>query len=325
MTSKSFLLRLAGIVVSISALAVAVNVTIDLYGLFRGGHGATLKVYGDERNCKYLFSYRYIPENFDGLMLGSSVSDNIPTRSIAGVRVYNASLNGGDVTEAETLGLNALSHGHFKLVILSLHRYLMRDAGQKTNFMVPLRYWGAFGSTQLYAASLGLLLDRQGIRHSAFDPYGVQSYGGSEANIRTDIESFAEKLRSGNREGWLFDIHPQAYADLQDLVRAVHKHGTPLAVFYPPMPSALIDANQQQLSDFTSAIRHAFGAEDLFIDFTAPDYRWFNDDYANFHDGAHMSDDGAKRLAGELDRVISVGLAGRLAGIPSGPPLSGSR
>jgi hypothetical protein len=322
-TSKTFLLRLAAIVFGISAVAVAGNVSLDLYGLFRSGHGPTLKVYGDERNCKYLFSYRYIPENFDGLMLGSSVSDNIPTRSIAGLRVYNASLNGGDVTEAETLGVNALAHGHFKLVILALHRYLMRDAGHKTNFMVPQRYWGAFGSTQLYAASLSRLLDRQGIKPGAFDEYGVQSYGPAAANIRGNVESFAAKLRSGDREGWMFDINPQAYADLQELVRAIHKQGVPFAVFYPPMPSGLIDATQQQLASFNAAIGRAFGPGDLVIDFTAPEYHWFSDDYANFHDGVHLSDTGAKRLAGELDRAISAGFAGRLVGTALRRPADG--
>jgi len=196
----------------------------------------------------------------------------------------------------------------------------MRDAGHKTNFMIPQRYWGALGSTQLYAASLSRLLDRQGIKRAGFDEYGVQSYGPPAANIRGDVESFAARLRSGDREGWMFDINPQAYADLQELVRAVHKQGVPFVVFYPPMPSALIDANEHQLADFIAAIRRAFGAGDLFIDFTAPEYRWFNDDYGNFRDTAHMSDTGAKRLAGELDRAISAGFAGRLLGSAAGQP-----
>jgi hypothetical protein len=321
-TSKAFLLRLAVLVIGIAALAVASNVAIDLYGLFRSGYGPNLKVYGEERNCKYLFSYRYIPENFDGLMLGSSVSDNIPTRRIAGLRIYNASLNGGDVTEAETLGINALNHGHYKLLILSLHRYLMRDAGQKTNFMMPARYWGALGSTQLYAASLNFLLDREGIKKTTpFDAYGAQSYGPSLPDIRSNVADFAAQLRAGHRDGWMFDIHPQALIDLQELVKIVHQHHVPLAVFYPPMPAALIDANEQQLANFKNAIQRAFTPEDLFIDFTAPEYRWYNEDFDNFHDGAHMSDSGAARLAGELDRVISAGFAGRLAATSFGQSL----
>lgn len=325
MTSKTFLLRLLLIVLGITALTISINIRTDLYGLFRSGRGPYLKVYGEERNCKYLFSFRYIPENFDALMLGSSVSDNIPVRTVAGLRVYNASLNGGNMTEAKDLGINALRRGHFKLVILSLHRYLMQNPGQKTNFMIPARYWGALGSIQLFTASLGRLLDQAGIKRSAFDSYGAQSYGPSSPSVRDEIERFASQLRHGERNGWRFDVDPRAYLDLQELTQTVHQRGALFVGFYPPMPTAIQESTTRPLADFEATVLRAFGPEDVFIDFNRPDYRFISDENTNYREAAHLSDAGGRAVAAELDRVITAVLAQRRGGMVPAPLIPGGQ
>ena len=304
MTSKAFLLRLAAIVVVVTAGAVSLNVWLDLYGLFRGGRGRNLKVYGEERNCKYLFSYRYLPENFDALMLGSSVSDNIPVKTVGGLRIYNASLNGGVITEAKNLGTIALRRGHFRLLLLSLHRYMMESAGEKTNFMVPQRYWGALGSMQLYTASFSYLMDRAGIRHCAFDSNGAQAYGPSTPKTRRDIAKIADQFAAGQGY-WKFSVNPKAFQDLKDLIGVAHERGAIFVAFTPPMPTPMQKATSHALAEFDNEVRKAFGADDVFIDMNQPAYYSISDDYDNFREAAHLSDRGAQLVADELDRTVA--------------------
>jgi hypothetical protein len=310
-TSRRFLTNLFCIVLAVAAVLVVVNVRIDLYGLFRSNHGRDLKVYGEERNCKYLFSYRYLPENFDALMLGSSVSDNIPVRTLAGLRTYNASLNGGVMAEARNLGTNALRRGHFKLVALSIHRYMMQTAGEKTNFMIPQRYWGAFGSMQLYSATFAYFLDREHIRSSAFDSNGAQSYGPATATTHAKVDRDAADYRKGASGRWQFRIDPQAYRDLQELVRVVHERHAVLLAFTPPMPTVMQEATSKELAAFDALLHPAFSAGDVFVDFNQPKYHYISDDYGNFREAAHLSDTGARIFANALDGLASEVIASR--------------
>ncbi len=311
MTSRGFLWRLLAAIALLVGVAVGLNVWMDLYGLFRNAAGRSLKVYGEERNCKYLFTYRYLPENFDALMLGSSVSENIPVDRLAGLRTYNLSLSGGVMTEAAKLGTNALQRGHFKVLLLSLHRYMLESAEEKTNFMVPERYWGAFGSMQLYTASFAYLLDRAGIRRSPFDEYGVQLYGLATPTTQSEIVRDAAAFHSGQSGRWSFKINPRAYHALEELIHAAHEHNVPFVAFTPPMPTILQEATAKRLADFDSAVAAAFGPQDVFIEFNRPEYRFLSDDFANFREGAHLSDPGARKLAGELDTLLRGILARR--------------
>ena len=71
MTSKQFLLRYITITLSFILLIVFINYYIDIYGLFRGKKERT--IYINERTTKNLLSMRYVPENFEGIIIGPSL------------------------------------------------------------------------------------------------------------------------------------------------------------------------------------------------------------------------------------------------------------
>jgi len=71
-------------------LIASINYYIDIYGLFRGKKER--KVYINERTSKYLFSMRYIPENYEGVIAGPSLSDNLNPDAIKAYKIYNASI-----------------------------------------------------------------------------------------------------------------------------------------------------------------------------------------------------------------------------------------
>ena len=105
------------------------NYRINIYGVFGNTAGKKLVVYDNERTTKYLFSYNYIPGNFDGLLVGTSISDeNWDTSHIAGMRVYNASINGGNISEEDLLLSNVLRRGHPRLIMFVIHPYLTESS-----------------------------------------------------------------------------------------------------------------------------------------------------------------------------------------------------
>ncbi|HRD43384.1 MAG TPA: hypothetical protein PLN30_06505, partial [Ferruginibacter sp.] len=129
MTSKNFLLKYSLIMALLVSIIVGINYSIDIYGLFRGKKER--KVYINERTSKYLFSMRYIPENYEGIIAGPSLSDNLNPDQLKGYKIYNASIMGINVTEMNYLLNNIIDKGHLKFAIICLGRYLTKDHGRK--------------------------------------------------------------------------------------------------------------------------------------------------------------------------------------------------
>src|ERR1700677_3795766 len=92
---------------------------LDVYGILRDPHGRRLATSGlhipttDDRISKYMLNQRYVPSNFDGLLIGSSTTGNWNPDLIHGYRVYNESLAAGNAAEEKTLVDQALPNGHF--------------------------------------------------------------------------------------------------------------------------------------------------------------------------------------------------------------------
>jgi hypothetical protein len=122
------------------------NYYIDIFGLFRGT--GNRKVYINERTSKYLYSYRYIPENYDAVLI-DYLFLRILTPNLLRLNVYNASIMSANITELNLLMENILSKGKMKAVIICLDPYITKDHGRKTSTMIPQEYWGALGSTNL--------------------------------------------------------------------------------------------------------------------------------------------------------------------------------
>src|SRR5258708_1315500 len=103
MRTGPWLLMTLGSVVVVAASVVALNVSLDIYGIFRDPHGRQLPVYGDERIAKYLLCDSYVPANFNALLVGSSVTANWKSGLIRTLRVYNTSVNGGNIVEEKAM------------------------------------------------------------------------------------------------------------------------------------------------------------------------------------------------------------------------------
>jgi len=148
MTFKKYFYGTIGVSLCIIISIIAFNIYMNEYGLFGNAKGKSIKIWHDERTSKYLLSYNYIPANFEGILIGPSVSVNLNTKKINDFKIYNASLNGGNISELKYIADNIIQRGNLKFIIICLYPYMTKDHGRKTSSIDPREYWGSLGSKQ---------------------------------------------------------------------------------------------------------------------------------------------------------------------------------
>ena len=130
------LTTLSTILIATAAIA-ALNMVVDIYGLYRPSRGRRLPIFGDDRVAKYLLSMRYVPENFNALLAGGSVSANWDITAIQGLRVYNGSLDGGNIVEEKALIEAALERPGVSVILLLVNPALTYSHEFQTVEMKP--------------------------------------------------------------------------------------------------------------------------------------------------------------------------------------------
>src|SRR5690349_5208110 len=103
MNTRKWLFTTITLTAAVVACCAAINATLDPWGILRDPTGRRLPGYGEDRLAKYLLNTRYVPANFDSLLIGPSVSGNWPVAGIKGLSIYNESLSGGDIAELKSL------------------------------------------------------------------------------------------------------------------------------------------------------------------------------------------------------------------------------
>ena len=305
MSSKQFLLLVAIGLLLAAVLTIAFNTYMDIFALFRPVQGRTISIYGEERIAKYLHSFRYIPEAFDGVLLGSSVSENMDVKNFAGYRLYNASIDGGNVVDLQPIVDNIYRKRDLSLTLICVHRYLTKDHDRKTDFMMPRQYWGALGSPQLLTAYISSAAARRGVVQNLYDDAGTLHFGGdtSVKTAREKIDQTVIDINQGKAAVGNYYIDPVALADLNEVIEIARHHSKRLVIFYPPTPAPVLAACATQYSHYRDTINGLTQPGDIVVDFNGPDYEKFRSDYANFIDGVHLSSTGAKAVMAELSKI----------------------
>jgi len=189
----------------LAAAVVSANVAVDIYGLFRDPTQRSLRPYGDERLAKYLLSLRYVPANFDGALIGTSVSANWPTGNMQSSRLYNESLEGGNIVEEKAILEQLLVCPRIRAAILIVHPWLTATHDMKTVELAPREVWGALGSKHLFDAYKNVVDIRLGREPQLFDGAGTETFGEGTKKLN-------EHLRAMMWPGAEFDIDPIALA-----------------------------------------------------------------------------------------------------------------
>ncbi|MDD2620660.1 MAG: hypothetical protein PHC92_08350 [Syntrophomonadaceae bacterium] len=303
MTSKLFFCL--GICISAALLLAFVlfNYVRNDYGLF-GNCNEPLKIYGkQERLPKYLFSYRYIPENFEGIIVGPSLSDNLDPSLIEEYKIYNASIYGGNATELRLIVENALEHnGRLKFLILCLDPYFTKDCGKKTSHIDPREYRGSLGSVDTIRLYINQVMVKTGFTPDYYNEYGCFDFtlGKANSDARSYIKDAAQKPSSRQK----IEINPGAFDDIGQIVTLAHQKELQVFAFYFPRPHELYLLRQEHYLDYQNKMNSLFSPGDLVWDFNSEEYRNFSDNYRNYSDEAHLSKQGATVLLREIKKKL---------------------
>ena len=307
MAFKRFFIRALLITAAIVAVCVAIFVALDEFGLFRSANGRMIGIYTSERTAKYFLSMRYVPENFDAILVGPSLSDQVDTQGISAYRMYNLSLLGGNAVELNILVQNVLKRKPPKAVIICLDPFIVRSSGLYDARMTPRIRWTALGSTFMIEYYVKKIKKQLSGKKELFE---YTEYGAATIN-ELPKEIVAKLIADGaaayRKEQAPFTIDQRALEGLADLVSSARRSGARIYAYYYPHPEPIYEALHDQHASFKQLVAPLFRPEDQFIDFGASRYKAFRENPANYVDAAHISRQGAAFLASELNNMLSQG------------------
>jgi hypothetical protein len=296
-TSKQWLTHSLLLTVVLAAMVLGLNYRINAFGVFGNVRGKACSTYlKEDREAKYLFSFNYIPANFDGVLVGSSISANWDTRRLQLARTYNLSIEGANISEEKILAENVFAREKVRLVLFCVYPYMVTSHGRKTAYMQPHDYSIALGSTLLLQEYLNRILARMGRRNVVDDEFGVRSQSGRERHldpVKTDY-------RLSHREEIVLD--ETAVAEYAALLEEARAHGAYIVGFIPPHYSGVW--NGADYSAFVARMKALFRPDEKIIDFNEAEYEQFRNNRDNFYDGVHISSVGADFLASELNSQL---------------------
>jgi hypothetical protein len=303
-SSKKWLVLFSVILMGVTTSLVTANYFIDYYGLFRDVEGKKLMPYDNFRLAKYLYSYNYIPVNYDGLLIGSSASMNLDSSKIVNRNVYNLSLDGANISEQKLIADMVMSKGQFSLVVFTIHPYMTKDFGPKTPYMVPREYYGALGNIQLLKEYFHWAAARLDLYHNKYkvDENGVFDYELSYTmfSFQSDPGPF-DKAPS-------YIVDERALDEYKQLVHAARSHGAKLVGLIPPIYSEAYIAHKGYYDNYHKLISDLFLPHERIINFNLPLYSKYTDDASNFYGSVHLSPKGAEifslELASQIDGLL---------------------
>ena len=273
---RTWLLTTLLLALIISAAFVGLNVKLDLLGL----HGRNdVRVETLQRFSVYLMSYRFIPNHFDGLLLGNSQGAAYDTSTIHKYRIFNAAMRGASMTEERIVAEEVLKRGHLNCVIIILNPTMTAPHSEKSAYMTPHDYWSSYGSLQTLMIDYPTLRDRLG--HHVLITYN--DYGRTLFPVRMDPGNF----ETFTAEQLSFD--PAEVNDLVSLLAELHAKHTKVFFLFGPMYQPQFDAQKDNLLAWRSKVASFFAPQDTFIRLPPDVERSLQAKRENFPDYAHMT------------------------------------
>jgi hypothetical protein len=279
------------------------NFFMNEYGLFGDVRGKRIKIYGNERTSKYLLSFNYIPLNFDGLLIGSSVSDNFDTKNFIGSRIYNASINGATVNELKILVENILAKGSLKCVVISLYPNMTKRDGKRTSRMVLNEYWGSLGSISTLDFYRRKFLIRNGMLYDYFDEYGRYNYNLRKAG--RDSKMLIRQSAASIKDNEIININDRAYIGLDTLLKRLRSKGTIIFAFYHPIPQYYFVLYEKNFRSYQKKINALFDPTDVLWDYNTGEFVDFRKDHTNYCDEIHLSQKGIDFITRHINTKLS--------------------
>jgi hypothetical protein len=293
MNARRWLLLTASSVLLTAGACATVAWIIDPYGLLRDPTGRKLGIYFAERKAKLLMSKRYVPANFDGLIIGPSSSANWDIDRLGDVRMYNESLDGANAAEEQLVVNQALARGRYRLAIFILHPILTSNHDVKEG-LDHTRATESLGSIHLFVNELAHVLLAAHVRFGTSDaaPDGQLIFS-TPRNLQP-VPFTSEVLR----------IDLVALAQYRDLIRSFQSRGTRIVYVIPPIYEPCYALDRQALTAYLQEVAPKLPPAQI-IDFNVPEYDSFRSSAEYFIDCVHLEPQGAARVAEFLKSAIT--------------------
>ena len=271
MSGRSWLATTLGFVALVVGLNLLLAWRMDIFGLLRNPKGRQLSNSRHERKAKYLLNFKYVPENFDALVIGASSQANWRLDGLSKYHFYNESMLGADGTEERMLVEKALETGNFKLALVGISRGVT-DRSDLQDGLDQVDPQEALGSFYSYVMMLDRLHDHLLHRPSGFYPDGSWEFPPHKL----------EPIDPSKRYK-VTRMDPVAVNNYRTLINELVAHNIRIIYVISPHYGLDIDGSRQILAQYA----HDF----LEIMPPAPVIDFNDDRYASLRNGDNMMDE----------------------------------
>ncbi len=292
MTSRRWLISLLAIVLSGIALCAAAAYFIDPYGLLRNSSGRALSIFFAERKAKFLMSKRYVPSNFQGLLIGPSSSANWDLSVVAGARMFNESIDGANAHEEKILVDQALPRGNYRLAVVILHPIMTASHDVKEG-LDTASSTEAVGSIHLFVHETCLALKAA---HLGF----IKSSASTNGQLVFDTP---RRLQPEAIKPAYLRLDPVALGQFRQMIESLQTQGVRVVYVIPPFYQPCYAVNERDMRNYLATIQPLIPSAPL-IDFNSAEFDAFRNDPDNFIDCFHLEPRGAETIAGVLRQRI---------------------
>jgi hypothetical protein len=296
MTSRLWILLTFATIITLAGVSAAICFAVDPYGLWRDPTGRKLTAFDFERKAKFFLSRRYVPANFEGLIVGSSCSANWNVPSLAGERIYNESLPGGSVAEEQIVVNQALPRGHFKVAVIILWP-TMTSHHDINEGLDTTRNVETLGSFHVYDNEVSSVLHAWHIR-----------FHKSDAAPDGQVElPYRKRL-------WLpippdfFQIDPVALEDFRDIVQSLQNRGATIVYVVPPIYEPIYRPIKPAFEKYLDTVRQLLPSAPV-IDLNGSEYTALRSDPDNYIDTVHLEPQGAAAVSALLQKLVPDAIA----------------
>lgn len=302
MTSKKFIFTTFAIFLLITIIIVGTNYYFDDFGLFRTH--SERRIWAREKTSKYLMSYKYIPKNYNAVLVGSSVSANMDTRKLNGYKVYNLSMNSGNITELKYPLDVLIGSGKIKAVIFCLYDYTTKDSGVKGNQLSEKEYWGSLYSTIPFDVLKYKIKFSMGKGNDVFkySQNGFNDFNITKRHIK--FEDISSKYMQNPRKDLYVDS--AAYKELSSVVNELHSKGIRIYGYFYPIYKEWFEVlnNNGAWLGYKNQIMNIFNEDkETIIDMNSELYDYITTSKECYTDG-HLSDEGASEVLKVINELV---------------------
>jgi len=278
----------------------------DEFGLFGLKHN--IRLYHPEKSYKYLLSFKYIPDNFEGIIIGPSYSDNLDTRDIINFKIYNMSMDSANISEIKYAATNVITRGNIKFIIICLNPYITKDSCLKTTQIDPKDYWLSIFTFFPYIFNYSL--KSKEMLHPELDPFHSSEWGYKDSNIWKhkiifkDVIIKMRKEKSNKR--WGINIDPIAYSDLKSIIDLAHNNNIRMLAYYYPLYYEFYGYfDISEWWRYKESMYKLFNEKDIVWDMNTSDYYYITKQESSYSDG-HLSNRGAKLVVSVIEDKLNM-------------------